>query len=158
MFTPLQKTVYIHAVTCMISSFITLFFVIVEVALTNYVTTCPIDANVTTLVVIGQAMSFVAPVSMLSLTAQMKRRLGRLLEEAVSTVTMLIIIALLAIMNVPPIVQACYNSTVIAMEAWVWIIVYTTAIAVSLPLYAGAVCVFVLPALIDEDERAKRPA
>lgn len=135
----------------MISSFITLFFVIVEVALTNYVTTCPIDANVTTLVVIGQAMSFVAPVSMLSLTAQMKRRLGRLLEEAVSTVTMLIIIALLAIMNVPPIVQACYNSTVIAMEAWVWIIACTTAIAAILLLYAGTICAFVLPS-IGEDE------
>lgn len=135
----------------MISSFITLFFVIVEVALTNYVTTCPIDVNVTILVIIGQAMSFVAPVSMLSLTAQMKRRLGRLLEEAVSTVTMLIIIALLAIMNVPPIVQACYNSTVIALEAWVWIIACTTAIAAILLLYAGAICALVLPS-IGEDE------
>ena len=102
MLTPLQKTVYVHAVTCMISSFITLIWAVVEVTLINYVTTCPIDVNVTTLVIIGQAMSFVAPVSMLSLTAQMKRRLGRLLEEAVSTVTMLIIIALLAIMNVYP--------------------------------------------------------
>ena len=118
---------------------------------TNYVTTCPIDVNVTMLVTIGQAMSFVAPVSMLSLTAQMKRRLGRLLEEAVSTVTMLIIIALLAIMNVPPIVQACYNSTVIALEAWVWIIACTTAIAAILLLYAGAICAFVLPS-IGEDE------
>ena len=81
----------------MISSFITLIWAVVEITLTNYVTTCPIDVNVTILVTIGQAMSFVAPVSMLSLTAQMKRRLGRLLEEAVSTVTMLIIIALLAI-------------------------------------------------------------
>ena len=151
MFTPPQKTVYVHAVTCMISSFITLFFTIVEVALTNYVTTCPIDVNVTILIIIGQAMSFVAPVSMLSLTAQMKRRLGRLLEEAVSTVTMLIIIALLAIMNVPPIVQACYNSTVIALEAWVWIIACTTAIAAILLLYAGAICAFVLP--IGEDEK-----
>lgn len=143
----------------MISSFITLFFVIVEVALTNYVTTCPIDANVTTLVVIGQAMSFVAPMSAFVLTVQIKRRLGRLPEEAVSTVIMLIIFALVAAtLNVPPIVQAWYNSTAISLEAWVWIIVYTTAIAVSLPLYAGAVCVFVLPALIDEDERAKRPA
>ena len=114
-------------------------------------TTCPIDVNVTILVIIGQAMSFVAPVSMLSLTAQMKRRLGRLLEEAVSTVTMLIIIALLAIMNVPPIVQACYNSTVIALEAWVWIIACTTAIAAILLLYAGAICAFVLPS-IGEDE------
>lgn len=135
----------------MISSFITLFFTVVEVALTNYVTTCPIDVNVTILVIIGQAMSFVAPVSMLSLTAQMKRRLGRLLEEAVSTVTMLIIIALLAIMNVPPIVQACYNSTVIALEAWVWIIACTTAIAAILLLYAGAICALVLPS-IGEDE------
>lgn len=145
MFTPLQKTVYVHAVTCMAASFITFFFTVVEAALTNYVTTCPIDTNVMTLVIIGQAMSLVAPVSMLSLTAQMKRRLGRLLEEAVSTVTMLIIIALLAIMNVPPIVQACYNSTVIAMEAWVWIIACTTAIAAILLLYAGAICAFVLP-------------
>lgn len=96
-------------------------------------------------------MSFVAPVSATLLAAQMKRRLGRLLEEAVSTVTMLIIIALLAIMNVPPIVQACYNSTVIAMEAWAWIIAYTTAIGVILLLYAGAICAFVLPS-IDEDE------
>ena len=152
MLTPRQKTVYVHAVTCMISSFITLFFAVVEVTLINYVTTCPIDVNVTTLVIIGQAMSFVAPVSMLSLTAQMKRRLGRLLEEAVSTVTMLIIIALLAIMNVPPIVQACYNSTVIAMEAWVWIIACTTAIAAILLLYAGAIRAFVLPS-IDEDEK-----
>lgn len=151
MFTPLQKTVYVHAVTCMISSFITLSFTVVEVALTNYVTTCPIDVNVTILVIIGQAMSFVAPVSMLSLTAQMKRRLGRLLEEAVSTVTMLIIIALLAIMNVPPIVQACYNSTVIALEACVWIIACTTAIAAILLLYAGAICALVLPS-IGEDE------
>lgn len=151
MFTPLQKTVYVHAVTCMAASFITLFFTVVEAALTNYVTTCPIDVNVTILVIIGQAMSFVAPVSMLSLTAQMKRRLGRLLEEAVSTVTMLIIIALLAIMNVPPIVQACYNSTVIALEAWVWIIACTTAIAAILLLYAGAICAFVLPS-IGEDE------
>ena len=135
----------------MAASFITLFFAVVEVALTNYVTTCPIDVNVTILVIIGQAMSFVAPVSMLSLTAQMKRRLGRLLEEAVSTVTMLIIIALLAIMNVPPIVQACYNSTVIALEAWVWIIACTTAIAAILLLYAGAICALVLPS-IGEDE------
>ena len=152
MLTPLQKTAYIHAVTCMISSFITLFFAVVEIILTDYVTTCPIDVNVTTLVIIGQAMSFVAPVSMLSLTAQMKRRLGRLLEEAVSTVTMLIIIALLVIMNVPPIVQACYNSTVIALEAWVWIIACTTAIAAILLLYAGAICAFVLPPSIGEDE------
>ena len=97
-------------------------------------------------------MSFVAPVSATLLAAQMKRRLGRLLEEAVSTVTMLIIIALLAIMNVPPIVQACYNSTVIAMEAWVWIIACTTTIGAILLLYAGAICAFVLPS-IDEDEK-----
>ena len=66
---------------------------------------------------------------------------------------MLIIFALVAAtLNVPPIVQAWYNSTAIAVGAWVWIIVYTTAIAVSLPLYAGAVCVFVIPA-IGEDEK-----
>lgn len=146
------KTAYIHAITCMISSFITLIWAVVEITLTNYVTTCPIDTNVMSLIIIGQAMSLVAPVSMLSLTAQMKRRLGRLLEESVNTVTMLIIIALLAIMNVPPIVQACYNSTVIALEAWVWIIACTTAIGVILLLYAGAICAFVLPS-IDEDEK-----
>jgi hypothetical protein len=128
-----------------------LFFAVVEITLTDYVATRPIDTNVMILVIIGQAMSFVAPVSATLLAAQMKRRLGRLLEEAVSTVTMLIIIALLAIMNVPPIVQACYNSTVIAMEAWAWIIAYTTAIGVILLLYAGAICAFVLPS-IDEDE------
>jgi len=128
-----------------------LFFAVVEITLTDYVATRPIDTNVMILVIIGQAMSFVAPVSAPLLAAQMKRRLGRLLEEAVSTVTMLIIIALLAIMNVPPIVQACYNSTVIAMEAWAWIIAYTTAIGVILLLYAGAICAFVLPS-IDEDE------
>ena len=127
------------------------FIAVVEITITNYVTTRPMSANVMMLVVVGQAMSFVAPVSMLSLTAQMKRRLGRLLEEAVSTVTMLIIIALLAIMNVPPIVQACYNSTVIALEAWVWIIACTTAIAAILLLYAGAICALVLPS-IGEDE------
>lgn len=128
-----------------------MFFAVVEITLTDYVATRPIDTNVMILVIIGQAMSFVAPVSATLLAAQMKRRLGRLLEEAVSTVTMLIIIALLAIMNVPPIVQACYNSTVIAMEAWAWIIAYTTAIGVILLLYAGAICAFVLPS-IDEDE------
>ena len=128
-----------------------MFFAVAEITLTDYVATRPIDTNVMILVIIGQAMSFVAPVSATLLAAQMKRRLGRLLEEAVSTVTMLIIIALLAIMNVPPIVQACYNSTVIAMEAWAWIIAYTTAIGVILLLYAGAICAFVLPS-IDEDE------
>lgn len=152
MLTPLQKTVYVHAVTCMAASFITLFFAVVEITLTNYVTTCPIDVNVTTLVIIGQATSLIAPVSMLSLTAQMKRRLGRTPEEAVSTVTMLIIVTLFAVtLNVPPIVQACYSSTVIAMEAWVWIIACTTAIAAILLLYAGAICAFVLP--IGEDEK-----
>lgn len=146
------KTAYVHAVTCMFLGIVSGFIAVVEITITNYVTTCPIDVNVTILVIIGQAMSFVAPaVSMLSLTAQMKRRLGRLLEEAVSTVTMLIIIALLAIMNVPPIVQACYNSTVIALEAWVWIIACTTAIAAILLLYAGAICALVLPS-IGEDE------
>lgn len=128
-----------------------MFFAVVEITLTDYVATRPIDTNVMILVIIGQAMSFVAPVSATLLAAQMKRRLGRLLEEAVSTVTMLIIIALLAIMNVPPIVQACYNSTVIALEAWVWIIACTTAIAAILLLYAGAICAFVLP--IGEDEK-----
>ena len=103
MLTPIQKTAYVHAVTCMISSFITLFFAVVEIILTDYVTTCPIDANVMMLVIIGQATSLIAPVSMLSLTAQMKRRLGRTPEEAVSTVTMLIIVTLFAVtLNVPP--------------------------------------------------------
>lgn len=154
MLTPLQKTAYVHAVTCMISSFITLFFAVVEITLTDYVTTCPIDANVMMLVIIGQTTSLIAPVSMLSLTAQMKRRLGRTPEEAVSTVTMLIVVAMLAItLNTPPVVQACYRSTVIAMEAWVWIIAYTTAIAASLLIYAGAICAFVLPTLIGEDEK-----
>ena len=128
------------------------FIAVVEISLTESVTTRPIDANVMMLVIIGQATSLIAPVSMLSLTAQMKRRLGRTPEEAVSTVTMLIIVTLFAVtLNVPPIVQACYSSTVIAMEAWVWIIAYTTAIAASLLLYAGAICAFVLPS-IGEDE------
>ena len=153
------KTAYVHAVTCMFLGIVSGFIAVVKITITNYVTTRPMSANVMMLVVVGQAMSLVAPMSAFVLTVQIKRRLGRLPEEAVSTVIMLIIFALVAAtLNVPPIVQAWYNSTAISLEAWVWIIVYTTAIAVSLPLYAGAVCVFVLPALIDEDERAKRPA
>ena len=153
MFKPLQKTAYIHAVTCMHIGIASGFITIVEITITNYVTTRPMTANVMKLAVAGQAMSLVAPVSAAVLIVQIKRRLGRLPEEAVSTVIMLIIFALVAAtLNVPPIVQAWYNSTAIAVGAWVWIIVYTTAIAVSLPLYAGAVCVFVIPA-IGEDEK-----
>lgn len=129
------------------------FITVVEITITNYVTTRPMSANVMMLAVAGQATSLVAPMSAIVLVAQIRRRLGSLPEEAVSTMIMLIIFALVAAtLNVPPIVQAWYNSTAIAVGAWVWIIVYTTAIAISLPLYAGAVCVFVLPALIDEDE------
>lgn len=154
MFTPLQKTAYVHAVTCMVAGFITLFFAVVEITITaDYVIIRPMSANVMTLAVAGQAMSLVTPVSAVVLIVQIKRQLGRLPEETVSTVIMLIILALLAItLNVPPIVQACYKSTVIAMEAWVWIIAYTIAIAASLLLYAGAVCAFVLPAIGEEDE------
>ena len=152
MLTSLQKTAYSHTAVCMIAGIGSAFIAVVEISLTESVTTRPIDANVMMLVIIGQATSLIAPVSMLSLTAQMKRRLGRTPEEAVSTVTMLIIVTLFAVtLNVPPIVQACYSSTVIAMEAWVWIIAYTTAIAASLLLYAGAICAFVLPS-IGEDE------
>ena len=153
MLTRLQKTAYVHAVTCMFLGIASGFITVVEITITNYVTTRPMSANVMMLAVAGQATSLVAPMSAIVLVAQIRRRLGSLPEEAVSTMIMLIIFALVAAtLNVPPIVQAWYNSTAIAVGAWVWIIVYTTAIAISLPLYAGAVCVFVLPALIDEDE------
>lgn len=146
------KTAYVHAVTCMFLGIVSGFIAVVEITITNYVTTRPMSANVMMLVVVGQAMSLVAPMSAFVLTVQIKRRLGRLPEEAVSTVIMLIIFALVAAtLNVPPIVQACYNSTVIALEAWVWIIACTTAIAAILLLYAGAICALVLPS-IGEDE------
>ena len=158
MFKPLQKTAYVHAVTCMFLGIASGFIAVVEITITNYVTTRPMSANVMKLAAAGQAMSLVAPVSAAVLIVQIKRRLGRLPEEAVSTVIMLTIVALVAVaLNMPPVVQAWHNSTAIALEAWVWIIAYTIAIAVSLPLYAGAVCVFVIPAIgdpsIGEDEK-----
>lgn len=56
MFKPLQKTAYIHAVTCMYIGIASGFITIVEITITNYVTTRPMTANVMKLAVAGQAM------------------------------------------------------------------------------------------------------
>ena len=148
------KIAYIHTITCMIMGIVAGLISVVEITVAGHVSIYPMSANVTILAVGGQVMSLIAPISAIVLTAQMKRRLGGTPEEAVSTVTMLIIVTLLALtLNTPPVVQACYNSTVIALEEWVWIILYTMGISMSLLAYAGAISMFVIPTLIDEDEK-----
>lgn len=74
MFKPLQKTAYLHAVTCMFLGIASGFITVVEITITNYVTTRPMSANVMKLAVAGQAMSLVAPVSAAVLIVQIKRR------------------------------------------------------------------------------------
>ena len=148
------KIAYIHTITCMILGIVAGLISVVEITVAGHVSIYPMSANVTMLAAGGQAMSLIAPISAIVLTAQMKRRLGGTPEEAVSTVTMLIIVTLLALtLNTPPVVQAYYNSTVIALEEWVWIILYTMGISMSLLAYAGAIRMFVIPTLIDEDEK-----
>lgn len=83
MLTRLQKAAYVHAVTCMFLGIASGFIAVVEITITNYVTTRPMSANMMELAVAGQAMSLVAPMSAAVLVAQIRRRLGSLPEEFV---------------------------------------------------------------------------
>ena len=156
MLTSLQKTAYFHAVVCMIAGIGSAFIAVVEIIVTKSATIHPVDTNVMTLVLAGQVMSLTTPMSMALLAAQMKRQLCKNPpSEMVETVTILIIVTLFAVtLNVPPIIKSWYNSTMISLTAWVWIVVYTIAISVGLLIYAGAIRMFVLSTLIGEDERA----
>ena len=46
------KTAYVHAVTCMFLGIVSGFIAVVEITITNYVTTRPMSANVMMLVVV----------------------------------------------------------------------------------------------------------
>ena len=152
MLTSLQKTAYFHAVVCMIAGIGSAFIAVVEISLTESVTTHQISTGAMILIITGQAMSLVAPMSMALLAAQMKRQLCKNPpSEMVGTVTMLIIVTLFAIaLDAPQVIKSWYNSTATDSITWAWIIVNTIAISLGLIVCA----VFVLPTLIGEDERA----